>query len=154
MMNTALYLDMLNRYNTLAYTHNYILGFTYAGNIYMAYADASELPALCTLDKASRGQGYAVRFSPNKGVKVALMTKATLLCSVDYFSALVDSTIYNKGEIFEKLVTEKLGQVWEKDNIPFTMAGDVTDKQGVSYQIKFEKSTFTNEKILMKLERA
>lgn len=152
MTNTALYLNMIDRYNALAYTHDYIFGFHFAGNIYMAYADSSMLPALLTLDKASRGQGMALRFNPNKGVKVALMPNATLLCSKDFFDSELENSKYNKGELFEKMVTEYYGQEWHKDNVPFTDAGDL-DVDDMSYQIKFEKATFTNEKILMKLER-
>ena len=152
MTNTALYLNMIDRYNALAYTHDYIFGFHFAGNIYMAYADRSMLPAILALDKASRGQGYALRFKPNKDVKVALMPKATLLCSKDFFDSELENSKYNKGELFEKMVTEHYGQKWHKDNVPFTDAGDL-DVDDMSYQIKFEKATFTNEKILMKLER-
>lgn len=54
---------------------------------------------------------------------------------------------YNRGEIFEKMVTELNGQEWEKDNVPFTDDGDLT-VDGIAYQIKFEKATFTSEKQL------
>jgi hypothetical protein len=45
------------------------------------------------------------------------------------------------------MVTEKCGQVWIKDNVPFTDGGDLT-VNGIAYQLKFEKATFTNEKFL------
>ena len=67
------------------------------------------------------------------------------------FDETVTATKYNKGEVFEKMVTEGYGQAWEKDNVPFTKDGDLT-VDGVAYQIKFEKATFTNEKSLMKME--
>ena len=152
MKNTALLLNMIDRYNALAYTHDYLFGFQFAGNIYMAYANSSALPAILTLDKASRGQGMALRFCPNKDIKVALMAGAELICSKEYFEDMLESSKYNKGELFEKLVTEHFGQEWHKDNVPFTEAGDV-EADGIAYQVKFEKSTFTNEKILARLER-
>ncbi len=151
--NTALLLNLIDRYNTLAYTHNYIFGFYFGGNVYMAYANASMLPAILCLDKASRGQGMALRFCPNKDIKTALMPDAALLCSKQYFEDMLANSKYNKGELFERLVTEHFGQVWHKDNVPFTEDGDVT-ANGVPYQVKFEKATFTNEKILAKMERA
>jgi hypothetical protein len=40
--------------------------------------------------------------------------------------------------------------LWEKDNVPFTEDGDLT-ANGIAYQIKFEKATFTNEKTLARL---
>lgn len=151
MMNTtALLQTMTNAYNEMAYTHNYIFGFRYKGVIYMAYADGSDLPYLLKLDKASRGQGYALRFCPTTTQKLSLLTNSVVLCSADYFDAAVEDSKYNRGELFEKMVTEYYGQTWVKDNIPFTKAGDL--KVGrVSYQIKFEKATFCNEKSLAHL---
>ena len=149
---TTLFMNMINGYNAVAYTHNYIWGFEYKKTIYMAVTTAEIMPYICKLDKASRGAGYALRFCPNADQKLALMPKAEALCSAAYFTELVESSKYNKGEIFEKLVTEKFGQVWEKDNIPFTEAGDI-EVNGTAYQIKFQKATFCNEKSLASLKR-
>ena len=80
------------------------------------------------------------------------MPNAGLLCSEKFFEEQVASTKYNKGEIFEKMVTEYFGQEWEKDNVPFTEDGDIT-VNGVAYQIKFQKATFCNEKSIANLER-
>ena len=97
------------------------------------------------LDKASKGQGYSIRFKPNNSEKVALMSgKSFVLCSTEMFNTLVAESKYNKGEIVEKLVTEYFGQTWTKDNVPYTVDGDIT-VDGVKYQIKFEKATFINE---------
>ncbi len=150
--NTALFFNMINRYNANAYTHQYIWGFTYHHNVYMAFTDKAIMPFVCTLDKASRGAGYALRFCPNADQKIALMPYASILCSEKFFNEQVQESKYNNGEIFEKLVTEKFGQVWEKDNIPFTEAGDL-EVNGTSYQIKFQKATFCNEKSLANLAK-
>lgn len=150
MTNTTLLQNMINAYNEMAFTHNYIFGFSYKRNVYMAYAYGEDLPYLMKLDKASRGQGYALRFSPNTEQKLMLLTNSKVLCSTDYFNATVENNKYNRGELFEKMVTEYFGQTWVKDNIPFTKAGDI--KVGrISYQIKFEKATFCNEKTLAHL---
>ena len=150
--NTALFMNLIDRYEAVAFTPNYIWGFEYKGNIYMAVTDNSALPFVCTLDKASRGAGYALRFCPNAQQKLALMPKAELLCSKKFFDETVADSKYNKGEIFEKMVTEHFGQEWEKDNVPFTEDGDIT-VDGVAYQIKFQKATFCNEKSLANLEK-
>jgi len=152
MTNTALFQAMIDRYNDHAFTHEYIWGFTYKHNVYMAITDASYMPYVCKLDKASRGAGYALRFCPNTEQKLVLMTKATVLCSETYFADCVENSKYNNGEIFEKMVTEYFGQVWKKDNVPFTDDGDVT-VNGVAYQIKFQKATFCNEKSLANLPK-
>ena len=152
MTNTALFANMITRYNKVAYTHHYIWGFTYKHNVYMAVTDSDMMPFVCTLDKASRGAGYALRFCPKTEQKLALMPSAKLLCSEEFFKTAVAESKYNNGEIFEKLVTESFGQEWEKDTIPFTEAGDV-EVDGTAYQIKFQKATFCNEKSLANLER-
>ena len=150
--NTALHISLINRYNAVAFTHEYIWGFIYKKNVYMAITSSDVMPFVTCLDKASRGAGYALRFCPNADQKVALMPNAELLCSEKFFEEQAASTKYNKGEIFEKMVTEYFGQEWEKDNVPFTEDGDIT-VNGVAYQIKFQKATFCNEKSIANLER-
>ena len=151
MTNTVLFAHLIEGYNKLAFTHNYIYGFCFQNMVYMVKATAEDMPFVLKLDKASRGAGYALRFKPNKAQKTFLLAKgATAICSKEFFEATVKESKYNRGEIFEKMVTEFYGQVWEKDNIPFTDDGDLT-VDGVAYQIKFEKATFTNEKSLARM---
>ena len=150
MTNTTLHAMLINRYNELAYTHKYIWGFTLNHTVYMAFTDSSVLPFVTTLDMAGRNQGFSLRFKPNKEQKMFLMAHAEPLCSEAYLEGLFASTKYNRGEIFEKIVTEHFGQVWVKDNIPFTEAGDI-EIDGIPFQIKFQKATFTNEKTLANL---
>lgn len=152
MTNTnILFNHMINRYNELSFTHNYIYGFFYQNMVYMVHADATLMPYILKLDKASRGAGYSLRFCPTNAIKVMLISAgAEILCSKAFFDAEVQNSIYNKGEIFEKMVTEKYGQTWTKDNVPFTEDGDLT-VNGIAYQIKFEKATFTNEKSLARM---
>ena len=151
MMNTALFKMMIDRYNELSYTHNYIYGFYFQNMVYMVEATAEIMPYILKLDKASRGAGYSLRFCPTKDQKALLLAKGAIcLCSKDFFDTSVKESKYNKGEIFEKMVTEFYGQEWEKDNVPFTEDGDLT-VNGFAYQIKFEKATFTNEKTLARM---
>ena len=138
-------------YNKVAFTDKYILGWTLKHVIYFTICNRELVDWVTCLDKASRGAGYALRFKPNTDQKYMLMANgATALCSEKMFNEMVADSKYNRGDIFEKLVTEYTGQEWEKDNVPFTMAGDI-EWNGVAYQIKFEKATFTNEKSLMNL---
>ena len=151
-MLTNLFKMMIDRYNQVAYTHHYIWGFTYKKMVYMATTTAETMPYVCKLDKASRGCGYALRFCPTTAQKLLLLAGAQPLCSEAYFKESVESSKYNNGEIFEKLVTEHFGQVWSKDNVPFTEDGDLT-VDGVAYQIKYQKATFCNEKSLANLTK-
>lgn len=150
MTNTTIFNHLTANYNRLSYTHNYIFGFEYKGIVYKATVTSEVLPFVLCLDKASRGAGYALRFKPNMAQKLVLLAGAEVLCSKAFFEAEVADSKYNAGEIFEKMVTEGFGQKWEKDNIPFTEAGDV-EVNGVAYQIKFQKATFINEKQLARL---
>lgn len=153
MTNLTIKEMLWTRYNNLAYAHEYILGFTYKGVVYAVTVDSNVCSKVLTLDKASRGAGYALRFKPNTSSKLYLLSLgAKVICSVNYFNALVDESKYNRGEIFEMLITKYAGQDWEKDNIPFTDAGDIVI-DNVAYQIKFEKATYTNEKSLARLEK-
>lgn len=151
-MNTALFKNMIDRYNAIAFTHQYIWGFEYKGNIYMTVTDSSIMAYICTLDKTFKEKGYALRFKPTTSQKLVLLPKAQLLCSKKFFEETVSISKYNRGEIFEKMVTEFFGKIWTKDSIPFTQDGDIT-VNGIAYQIKFEKATFCNERSLANLER-
>lgn len=153
MNKDELFHNMMTAYHNMSAAHRYILGYEQDGMIYVIVGSPELVDGCVILDKASRGQGYAIRFKPNRAIKRMLThSGAQVLCSADYFNGLVADSKYNKGEIFEKLVTELMfGQVWEKDNVPFYLDGDVTDAYGVKYQVKFEKATFTNEKALYNL---
>lgn len=150
-MNDTMFRTLIRKYDRLSYTHHYMFGFADRGTVWCALATSDLLPFVCTLDHASRGQGCALRFKPTLGQKELLKTcEAFPLCSEDFFKACVEESRYNRGEIFEKLVTEHFGQTWVKDNIPFTEAGDLV-VDGIAYQIKYEKATFANEKTLQKM---
>lgn len=152
MTNTMnLFQNMIDRYNEVSFTHHYIYGFTFKGMVYAVETGTDVMPYVLKLDKASRGAGYALRFCPTTEQKFFLMGHgAKVICSKRMFDDMVASSKYNRGEIFEKMITEAAGQVWVKDNLKFWEAGDVTIN-GTAYQIKFEKATFTNEKTLARL---
>lgn len=150
-MKTNMLAMFIEFYNRESYTHNYIFGVIYNGLIYMINATSDDLNRVLKLDKASRGNGYCLRFKPNNSQRAYLMSYgATPLCSAEMFKTLVAESKYNKGEIFEKLVTEYYGQTWSKDSVPFTEDGDLT-VDGVAYQIKFEQATFINEKQMLRM---
>ena len=151
MKNNEIKKMLVDFYNRKAYTHRYILGFTNKDNVYFVIVDGSMLDHLTKLDKASRGAGYSLRFKPDRTQKSLMFDlNPQLLCSVEYFNAMVETSKYNKGEVFEKMITELNGQEWIKDNVPFTEDGDLT-VDGVAYQLKFEKATFITEGQMMRM---
>lgn len=151
MKNNELKNTIQSFYNKTAYAHLYIMGFRMNGNIYFVIVKAQMLDHLTKLDKASRGAGYSLRFKPTKAQKNLMMSfGAQVLCSEKFFDELVEMSKYNRGEVFEKLITEYFGQTWVKDNVPYTEAGDI-EVNGVAYQIKFEKATFITEAQMMRM---
>ena len=66
---------------------------------------------------------------------------------------LLTESKYNKGEIFEKLVTEYFGQTWEKDTVPFWVQGDI-NINGKEVQIKLDTATLMNTKQVKKLQKS
>ena len=151
MKNNELKATIQAFYNKTTYAHLYIMGFRFNGSIYFVVVEAAMLDHLTKLDKASRGAGYSLRFKPNKAQKNLMMSLGTkVLCSEKFFDELVEMSKYNRGEIFEKLITEYFGQTWVKDNIPYTEAGDI-EVDGIAYQIKFEKATFITEAQMMRM---
>ena len=153
MENVMLLNAFINAYNNAASTHNYIFGFEFQGNIYATFTDSSVLPFILKLDKASskNGGGYSLRFQPNRKQKFLLLSlNSKIVCSADFFNNECKNSKYNKGEIFEKLLTEKYQQEWKKDNTSFTIDGDLTINE-ISYQIKFYKGTFMNEREFVKM---
>ena len=153
MTNEVIKKMLQDGYNSIAYTDQYIMVYNLKGVVYFTVCTRELVDRVTCLDKASRGQGFSLRFKPNMGQKLLLMSdNATTLCSVKLFNDMVADSVYNRGEIAEKLVTEYFGQEWTKDSIPFTEAGDI-EVDGIAYQIKYESATFTNEKALKNLQK-
>ena len=153
-MSKEIIKEMLqNRYNKLAFTDKYIMSYTYKKVVYFTVCDRELVDRVTCLDSASGGQGYSLRFKPNNEQKLMLMAhNCTVLCSAKFLEDEFHACQYNRGEIAERLITEYYGQHWEKDHIPFTEAGDI-EINGIAYQIKHEKATFTNEKTLENLSK-
>lgn len=150
-MKINTFATLIGFYKEKAYTHRYIFGILFKGSVWMIYLDADEIDVVLKLDKASRGNGYSLRFRPNGSQKAFLMSHGAIeLCSAEMFKTLVAESKYNKGEVFERLVTEYFGQTWVKDSVPFTEDGDLT-VDGIAYQIKFEQATFINEKQMLRM---
>jgi hypothetical protein len=139
--------NMIKIYRQFSAADNYILGFVYEKMLYMVRVDEI-MPRYLHVEEASRNQGENLRLRLKRKHKEQLMKKAPIcLGSVD---CLHDSK-YNKGEIFEKLVTEYYGQEWKKDTIPFWVQGDI-NLNGEEVQIKLDSATLMNTKQIARLK--
>ena len=138
---------MMKWYEKFSAADGYIIGFVMDGNLYMVEMNRIA-PRFLNVEEASRNQGENLRLRLKKAQKQSLAKKAICLGSADVLTA----DKYNKGELFEKVVTEYYGQEWEKDTIPFYMQGDI-NVNGRELQIKLDSATLANSKMLEKLKR-
>ena len=139
---------MIRNYRKFSVADSYILGFIYDKMLYMLEV-AEIAPRFLNVEEASRNQGENLRLRLKKAHKASLMKKQPIcLGSADCLNA----EKYNKGEIFEKLVTEYFGQEWKKDVVPFYVDGDL-NVNGKKIQIKLDSATLMNTKQLKKLSK-
>lgn len=138
---------MMKWYEKFSAADGYIIGFVMDKMLYMVEMERIA-PRFLSVEEASRNQGDNLRLRLKKAQKQSLAKKAICLGSADVLTA----DKYNKGENFEKVVTEYFGQEWEKDTIPFYMQGDI-NVNGRELQIKLDSATLANSKMLEKLKR-
>lgn len=140
---------MIRTYRKYSVADSYILGFIYNKMLYMIEV-AEIMPRFLNVEEASRNQGENLRLRLKKAHRASLMKKDPIcLGSADCLVA----DKYNKGEIFEKLVTEYFGQEWKKDNLPFYKDGDIT-VNGKKIQIKLDSATLMNTKQIKNIKKA
>ena len=146
---------LINAYNELAYTHNYILGYVAEGMVYGARLENAEslLPYITSLDRASKKNGGTIqlKYKPNKKQVAVVIENAVeikAICTVDYLEKLNATNRQNRGQIFETLVAETFkGYQVEQKNAKFTDCGDVIINNR-HYQVKYLKATFTDERTI------
>jgi hypothetical protein len=140
---------MIKTYRKYSVADSYILGFVVDKMLYMLEV-AEIAPRFLNVEEASRNQGENLRLRLRKAHKASLMKKNPIcLGSADCLNA----EKYNKGEIFEKLVTEYFGQTWKKDTVPFYKDGDIT-VDGKKIQIKLDSATLMNTKQIKNIKKA
>lgn len=142
---TTMLNKMINAYNLTSYTHNYIMGYEEDGYIKMSFTNEDALNHLCSLDWTRKAY-QSERKLRWKGCtkahrKYLSQHKTIVLCTVEEFERVYESIKYNRGEVFEKLVTEYYNQIWFKDTVCYKVAGDIII-DNVSYQIKFQGASF------------
>lgn len=140
--------EMITLYNKHNKADEMIYGFIYNHNVYYTHHSSG---LYLSRQSSNRGGDITLRYRPTKSDKLQALNNATFLISERDFVELVNNSKYNKGEIFEKLITELYGQIWYKDSLPFYQGSDLT-VDNISYQIKFQGATYCTEKKLLELE--
>lgn len=144
--------EMINLYNTLTAADGYIVGFILNHLLYYVRFDGHLPTEILKFGHASskRGGMAKVRVRLGSDVRKALVAsgQAVLMGSENL---LLTADKYNKGERFERIITETLTTTkWVKDSIPFNVAGDI-ELNGQQIQIKFDDAELTNEKTLKRI---
>jgi hypothetical protein len=137
-------------YNALSASHLYILGFMVQNVLYYTMMDFEKLAGFMKMDRMSTAKGgwAKLRIKLTTAQKAELLKIATRCGTVEDLTAMEK---YNKGENFERIITELLtGERWVKDSVPFNVAGDIV-LNGENIQIKFDGAEITNERLLTKL---
>lgn len=156
-MNENIKAYLIGEYNRLAYTHHYVFGYIESGMVYGAVIDNGTdiLPFITRIDRASSKNGgtLSLKYNPNKAMLAIIKARATKIVPImteDLLETLNAETKHNRGQIFEEKVAEifKASRP-EKMNAKFTDCGDII-MNGVHYQVKYLKATFTDERTIHK----
>lgn len=139
--------NLLNAYNATSAAHAYIIGFLMNNAVYEIILNA--LPDwLVAMDRESTSHGGARKLR----IHLNAVNKARLMNAGAAYIGTVDEILTsrkNKGEAFEKYITERAGQEWHKDSTPYFIDGDITIGN-TKYQIKFGNASLANEKTIAK----
>ena len=142
--------EMKVAYYARSAAHKYALGVVFGGNLYVITLSFAELSRFFKLDRASskRGGFAKIRIKLTSAERAELAQIAELLGAE---SLLVKDAKHNKGENFERELTERwTSETWVKDSIPFWVAGDIR-VNGEEVQVKLDGAELTNERILSRL---
>lgn len=142
--------EMMTAYESLSASHVYALGFVHSARLYAVKLSFAELSRFFKLDRASskRGGFAKIRIKLTSADRAELSETAELIGAE---SLLTADTAHNKGENFERELTERwTAEKWVKDSVPFNVAGDIV-LNGENVQIKLDGAELTNEKILSRL---
>ena len=164
MENPIIHAYLLNAYTRLAYTDNYIFGYVVKGMIYAARVLAADsiLPYVTVLDRASTKNGgtISLKYKPNAAHIAIIASRAVEIreiCTLDYMETLrnaANGKEKNRGYLFENLCAKAFnGELNTKPNAKFTDSGDI-EIDGIPYQVKFPKATFTDERTIRNLQKA
>lgn len=139
--------EMIRTHDSMEKADAYILGFEQDGKVYMKLMKTLRDDVL-KLDHASSKRGGVAKIRVRVSAKVKAILKAQGAQVIGEAYELAMDSKYNRGENFERMVTEKLtGRKWEKDNIAWNVQGDI-EWNGMQIQVKFDGAELTNEKTL------
>ena len=144
--------EMIALYNALTAADGYIVGFILDHKLYFVQFNGHLPTEILKFDRASskRGGMAKVRVRLSSDFRKAMVASGRAVLIGDE-TLLLTPDKYNKGERFERIITETLTtEKWVKDSVPFNVAGDI-ELNGQQIQIKFDDAELTNEKTLKRI---
>ena len=143
---------MVKVYVKMSAAHRYIVGFIYNDKLYFVVFDGMIPEDLLTYERAAASKGGMMKIRVRVNAKrKAMLVHGGKAVELGKAEMLETTDKYNKGERFERVITETLtGEAWEKDSVPFWKAGDI-NWNGVETQIKMDGAELTNERTLARL---
>lgn len=145
-MQTAYCEEMKNFYGHTSFTHDYLFGWVDGNDILAVFISWEQFAKLLLKnDRAATSKGgmLKIRVRADSKARAILKKSAFIIGKIDELTA---DKKHNRGENFERIVTEKLcGEKWEKDSIPYYKAGDIIYKEK-PIQVKFDGAELTNAK--------
>ena len=146
--------EAITAYENLAFTHNYVYGYTYKKMVYFSFMEGLN-GETCKFDRASGSHGIKVRFHPTNAHKVEFMKHETYaLCTEEEWEAYVEAHKHgkqkNRGIAFERILSERFNVEWAPNNDRFNDAPDMVIN-GVGYQLKFQGAQIIELSTLAKM---
>ena len=145
--------NMAVRYHRTSAAKKYLVGFVRHGKVYYVIVSFEKLMTMLQADRESTSHGGAkkltVYVSTEQIVTFIMNGEAVELCDA---AELTADKRHNKGDNFERIITEKLiGKTWKKDRTPYWQAGDI-NLNGEEIQVKLTKGTLVSASTLAKAE--
>lgn len=141
--------ELLRIYEETTAASRTIFGFEYEKRVYMTIIDA--IPAnwvKLAKESSKRGGETKLRLEVGKTEKAKLLRKAIMVGTLEIINTIKN----NKGDSWEKWVTEHYKQVWNKKSTPYYEDGDIT-VYGEKLQIKWENATLAKESTIRNAKR-
>lgn len=138
--------NMVTEYEKYSKAHSYILGFERKGNLYAVKMGFEELAMSIRYTVSSRGNEQARIYISSENRKAYIASgRAVIIAKAEELEA--DSK-HNKGDNFERIVSESYGIAWTgKNSVPFWVAGDI-NVNGEEIQIKLQGGELTNSRAI------
>lgn len=162
--NANFHVTSTDYYFAHEYTHNLIQGVPFSdGFVYALFIEVNSsevLMSITEVDKGSRNSGRALRVArristlrelKSRAVRVErVCTKEELEELFHEYKSNPELPNYNRGQLFEKLVCERVfHQTWTcADEGNFTVAPDIVDASGSSYQVKYLRGSYVTEEFM------